>query len=84
MHDSIHHFDPLNKLFSLFRHSFTLQEQIFDSKSSIRNYFFWRLFDPKNAYNMFDNLETKGYLAPKMYSNGQLCVNLMKYWIYDQ
>ena len=26
---------------------------------------FWRLFDPKNANNMFDNLETQAYLAPK-------------------
>ena len=65
MYDSIHHFDLLNKLFLSFRPSFTLQEQIFDSKSSIRNFFLWRLFDPKNAYNMFDNLETQGYLAPK-------------------
>ena len=24
-----------------------------------------RLFDPKNANNMFDNLETQAYLAPK-------------------
>ena len=40
MYDSIHHFDPLNQLFLSFRPSFTLQEQIFDSKSSIRNYFF--------------------------------------------
>ena len=64
MYDSIHHFDPLNKLFLSFRPSFTLQEQIFDSKSSIRNYFFGTIF-PKNAYNMFDNLETQGYLAPK-------------------
>ena len=65
MYDSIHHFDPLNKLFLSFRPSFTLQEQIFDSKSSIRNFFFLRLFDPKNANNMFDNLETQAYLAPK-------------------
>ena len=27
--------------------------------------FFWRLFDPKNSNNMFDYLETQGYLAPK-------------------
>ena len=26
---------------------------------------FLRLFDPKNANNMFDNLETQAYLAPK-------------------
>ena len=65
MYDSIHHFNPLNKFFLSFRSSFTLQEQIFDSKSSIRNYFFWRLFDPKNVNNLFDNLETQAYLAPK-------------------
>ena len=83
MYDSIYHFDPLNKLFLSFNPSFTLGEQSFDIKSSIRNHFFGRIFDPKNVINMFDNLETQAHFAHKMQSNVQWCANPLKYWIYD-
>ena len=84
MYDSIHHFDPLNKLFLSFRPSFTLQEQIFDSKSSIRNYFFGDYLIQRMLTICLIIWKHKDIWPLKMYSNGQLCVNLMKYWIYDQ
>ena len=66
---SIDHFDPLNKLFSSFKLSFTLRVQIFEIKNSNRNQFFGRQSDPRNLQTCLIIWKYKHFWPLKMHSN---------------